>query len=1121
MRIVPLLIIICILQCTGLRTTAQDIRFKMIERPKDLTWQLITAMAQDSTGFMWLATWNGIYRYDGSQYIGYNHSTLNPNSLAENRTECVFADNDLFVYVGTYGKGLDQLNPLTGIFKHFRYSKDDPNSLSNDTITVITKDRTGKLWVGTANGLNEFDPQTGRCKRYLHNEHDPSSISENHIRVVYLDHDGVIWIGTKGPFVENGKSQVGGLNRLDPKTGHFTRYLHDPGNPLSLIDNTVTAIFEDSRRNLMIGTAGDGLHIMNRQAGTFQRMPYDASHPENLSRPAVLKTNEASHVDNITFITEDKLGNIWIGTMENGINIYDPVKKITTHFGAQENNVNRLANSEFWRAFKSKEGVMWVTSWSASGEPLNLYQVNPYQRKSSRVDIGFFPICFLENKDESLWIGTDSCLVKKNVNGGLQYYPIKAGGKLTGSKNYVSSLVQDNKGNLWIAPQSGLYYFDTATKIFTGYFRQHDNPSGLGCDSVYILEKAGDGKLWVGTLNGLDRLDLSSGKFVHYLYNAKDATTLSSNVITGLLQQREGDLFIGHQDAIDRMDTSTGKCTRYNINGLVMSLAEDKDGTVWAGTNQGLYKFDDASHAFVEFSEYPRIINSGIVVNSVAMDKKNNLFLAVAAGLIRLNIASNEISLYGKDLSLVDNESILRTLLVKRNGSLLISDMSSYVEINPDYAIADLPKPIVLVSSFSLADKVIMPGAGSVLEKPVFETNEIQLRFNQNVFSFNYATIDYTEKNPNIPVLYMLENYDGKWRKANSEFNASYVNVPPGNYRFKVKATNATGVWVERTINIIINPPWWKTTGAYIFYGLVVILFSIIANRMIRRRILEKEKIKNREKELAHAKEIEKAYNELKLTQTQLIQSEKMASLGEMTAGIAHEIQNPLNFVNNFSDVNTELIAEMKQEIEKGNLDEVKAIAIDIEDNERKINHHGRRADSIVKGMLLHSRRSSGIIEPTDINALADEYLRLSYHGLRARDKFFNAAMQTEFDNSIGKVNIVPQDIGRVLLNLYNNAFYAVDEKMKMKTAQYEPRVIVSTKKQDTKVVVTVADNGNGIPEHIIAKIFQPFFTTKPTGQGTGLGLSLAYDIVKAHGGEITVHSKEGSGTKFILTLPG
>ena len=280
----------------------------------------------------------------------------------------------------------------------------------------------------------------------------------------------------------------------------------------------------------------------------------------------------------------------------------------------------------------------------------------------------------------------------------------------------------------------------------------------------------------------------------------------------------------------------------------------------------------------------------------------------------------------------------------------------------------------------------------------------------------------------------------------------------------------------------------------------------------------------NRQKKKAN-KVLETTLNDLKSTQSQLIQSEKMASLGELTAGIAHEIQNPLNFVNNFSEVSNELISEMVDEVDKGNTDEVKSIAKDVQQNLEKILHHGKRADAIVKGMLQHSSSGSGKKEPTNINALADEYLRLAYHGLRAKDKTFNATMKTEFDETIGNINIIPQDIGRVILNLITNAFYVVNEKALSAVAtptaaKYEPTVSVSTKKVGDKVEIKVADNGGGIPQKILDKIFQPFFTTKPTGQGTGLGLSLSYDIVKAHGGELKVETKEGEGSEFIIQLP-
>jgi two-component system, NtrC family, sensor kinase len=293
-----------------------------------------------------------------------------------------------------------------------------------------------------------------------------------------------------------------------------------------------------------------------------------------------------------------------------------------------------------------------------------------------------------------------------------------------------------------------------------------------------------------------------------------------------------------------------------------------------------------------------------------------------------------------------------------------------------------------------------------------------------------------------------------------------------------------------------------------------------IAQEREKQQILSSQKETLEQQVSQRTAQLKQSIENLKSTQAQLIQSEKMASLGELTAGIAHEIQNPLNFVNNFAEVSNEMIDEMKQQLATGHMQQANEIADDLKQNLDKINQHGKRADAIVKGMLQHSRISSGQKELTDVNALCDEYLRLAYHGLRAKDKSFNVKIETDFDPSIGKIDIVPRDIGRVILNLINNAFYAVGEKARLRAASYEPRVVVATKKLDGKVEITVTDNGDGIPKTITGKIFQPFFTTKPTGQGTGLGLSLAYDIVKAHGGEIKVETNEGEGSEFAIQLP-
>ena len=330
----------------------------------------------------------------------------------------------------------------------------------------------------------------------------------------------------------------------------------------------------------------------------------------------------------------------------------------------------------------------------------------------------------------------------------------------------------------------------------------------------------------------------------------------------------------------------------------------------------------------------------------------------------------------------------------------------------------------------------------------------------------------------------------------------------------------------EKEAKALANQNSLKQNALLFGLGIVGIIGFILYHNNKQKQKANNMLYKQKEEINQKSKQLETSLTTLKSTQAQLIHSEKMASLGELTAGIAHEIQNPLNFVNNFSDVNTELLTELKAERLKPNAERDESLEANIINdvivNEQKINHHGKRADAIVKGMLQHSQTNIGQKEPTNINALADEYLRLSYHGLRAKDKDFNADFTTDFDEHIGKIEVVPQDIGRVLLNLYNNAFYAVNEKNASTSSagqKYVPTVSVSTTRAGDKIELSVKDNGTGIPQKVVDKIFQPFFTTKPTGQGTGLGLSLSYDIIKAHGGEIKVETNEGEGTQFTIIL--
>jgi signal transduction histidine kinase/ligand-binding sensor domain-containing protein len=1107
----------------------QQVRFNKTIENKLNNFGLVYSLTQDRQGYIWFTSvQKGLHRYDGKKITTYSHDNDNPNSIASNIALGVSADSAGFIWVATPGFGLERFDPATNKFTHFRHDPKNPSSLGNDSIFIITTDRTGNVWIGTIHGLDMYDYKTGRFTHYniddrLKNTKPPENLG---INAIYEDKKGILWIGWGNPF--NGKKEdPGGLVRFDRATEKFTSYKHDPADANSLADNNVWAIYEDSKNNFWVGTNGDGLHLMDRATGKFTQYKYDADHPEKLSRPPVSATMDDNF---LSFITEDMFGRLWIGSTGSGINMYDPVANKTTHFGAVANDkTNRFAKDTLngftgngaIRALPSKDGLLWIADYSG-----NIYTIN-----FSKTTIPYFPVnkipgsFYLDKEKNNLWIGTDSGLLRKNIITRQEKLFIKEPNENSLSGIDVWSVKPDKQGTLWIATHyNGLNKLNLQTEKFTAYHHEKNKPNSLVHDSMHTIFFDNQQFLWIGTHKGLSRMDTKTGICTNYIHDEKDSLSLSAGSIFSIAQDKENVIWVSTNSGMNKLDSKTGKFSLYLKNEQINIMYLDAGGRLWAGGTIGLYFFDRKKNNFIKYTN-PVYPNGMEQVTGIIEDDKKNLWINAGNAILKINEKRDELKVYNETHGVLPGTEATFQNYKAEDGRLFLGSMKGYYSFYPDELNDSRTPPLLQFTNFKIFNKEIVAGEDEALIAPVWQTENIKLSHSQNTFSFEFNALDY--KNPGeIKYLYKLDNYDNEWRDIGTERKASFFSIPPGKYTLHVKAVNAEGSIAEKIITVTVTPPWWKTWWAYCLYALLAIIAGYLIYKYQKYYIVKRERERTQQKELAQAKEIEKAYTELKATQSQLIQSEKMASLGELTAGIAHEIQNPLNFINNFSEVNKELLDEMKGEIDKGNFGEVKLLANDIIENESKINHHGKRADSIVKGMLQHSRSSNGIKEPTNINALADEYLRLSYHGLRAKDKSFNATLKTDFDENIGNINIVPQDIGRVVLNLINNAFYAAPLSppdgggFKNPQLKHEPTVWVSTKKVGDKVLISVRDNGPGIPQKILDKIFQPFFTTKPTGQGTGLGLSLSYDIVKAHGGEIKVNTNENEGTEFTIMLP-
>ncbi|MEP7375858.1 MAG: two-component regulator propeller domain-containing protein [Chitinophagaceae bacterium] len=1100
---------------------SNDIKFTSIGGVNGKPIGKIRNITQDPQGYMWFSgeSERCIYRYDGNRIIAFRHESTNPNSLGGISINSIFADNSGMIWIGM-GEGLDQYNPATGIFKHYRYLATDTGSLSPGNVNPVLKDRMGRLWVGTDHGLDCLDEKTGKFIHYRNEPGNPKSLSDNVVWNIYEDRQGVIWIATGFPFFKT-DPDAGGLNRLNAD-GTFTRYKHDPKDPQSLINNKVRAMFEDSRGVFWVGTSGDGLHTMDRKTGRFERHLYDPAKPDQLSRPPRKNTEFYLTNDQVSFIIEDGSGFIWIGTMGSGINRYDTLTKKITHYEGSHG----FPDSSAWNAFVSRDGTVWLST-----EENHLYRAGPFVKPVNSILQGAQVSGFLEDQDGFLWIGTHS-------KGLLQYdqqmrmihdYQNDGGSQFSLSNGAVACLFQNQADSIWLGTTDGVVIFHTITKKFSRFPLGFDVKDALG--GVFDILQDKQGLMWFSTGGGIGSCNYKDGSIKRYQPDSKDSGSISSNRITSFLEDRAGGFWVGSvQGGFSLLNKKTDRFRHYlrGLNGICMF--EDKEGTLWAATNRGLYRYHKEEDQFLPFFDLQSDFSIEYIFG-IAEDDSKNLWVVTPNAIIKINPGRNGMSVYGRKFGVAytSPHAIYKT----RKGMLLIGHSDGFYAFHPEDLETGKTASKIIITDLFINSHLVLPGEKSPLKTPVEDLSDLVLDYNQNTLGFNFTAMDYGEPG-RAKYFTLLENYDDTWREALGEKNSNYFNIPPGKYVYRVKAFNSDGEKLEKRITIRINPPWWNTW----WFRSLAILFAVLlfyAYVQYRSRALKRRNLLLEKNVLQRTNELNNSLAELKTAQDQLIQSEKMASLGELTSGIAHEIKNPLNFINNFSEINMELITEIEEEqnsiLSENNKADITPIIKSLKKNSEKINHHGKRIDEIVKGMLQHSRLGNVNKEPVNINALCDESLKLAYHGFRAKEKTFNASFETRFDPDIPQIKVVPQDIGRVLLNLINNAFYTVNEKKKHNQADspdileteslYKPSIIVSTKKSADKIFITISDNGMGIPPQIINKIFQPFFTTKPTGDGTGLGLSMSYDIIsKSHGGEILVKSKEGLGTDFEIVLP-
>ncbi|WP_194775883.1 sensor histidine kinase [Pararhodonellum marinum] len=1062
--------------------------------------EFITDLYADTLGMLWITTRNGVYKYNPeNKSLAVLQEYDQRRLTADYLWNSIQTDPNGDVWISNNSRGILKFDGLSDSFQEMRFS--EANRIFSGgwdiTLTDFMIDKSGIFWFGnTTKGLIKYNPVNKPFTYFSHEPSNPNSISPNGVFGLLASkaQPGKVYVGTRG----------GGINVFDPENRTFSKVKYNAVN--DMFGGSVRGIFEDDDGTLWLGTWGDGLIKLDRNFKEERRYTIAPDSESGLSN------------NQVRVIKRAKDGKLWLGT-NNGLNILDPrtgkVQKIpSTYSRPYPEEVIELVNG-FLESKQKIASIEEVGDFQDLSQSLEIKEAGNYLVVSvgegdfrSMADFGW-----LENEGKDTISGLVDFRRSYYAGGAAKNRIFMEQVSLEAGKYSLRYKTDDSHSfGKWNEdppdriPLYGIALIKMADQkieqTLTSFMDQKDKGLTTSGANIFTIE-IGAQYNWLGTNNdGLNRIDPGTLIYTVFSHDPRDPNSISSNFITGLLEDEKGFLWITTNAGLNKMDIHTGQITRYTEeDGLPTNLTEDiiagENGEMWISTQNGISQMvTNESLGKVTFINYNSDDGLG-----------GDTFISLAG------IKTSDGRFYfGGDHGLTAFGNIAAN------------------NIPPNLILSNL-----LVSNKSVFDM----GDDSPLLTDLGSLDQITLKHDQNALSFEFAALHFSNPKKN-QLAHKLEGFDEDWIYDNRNF-ASYTNLDPGEYTFSIRGSNADGVWNEagKSLKIIILAPWWKTGWAYAAYALLFALAIFAVDRVQRRRIMLREREKVREKELKHAKEIEVAYENLKAAQHQLVQQEKLASLGQLTAGIAHEIKNPLNFVNNFSELSEELIVELKEALDKGDTEEAKELATDIKMNLHKIHEHGSRADRIVKSMLMHSRGGEGKKEPTDLNLLLKEYTNLAFHGMRAGKNPINVDLVFALDEQLKPIPLISEDFSRLVVNLANNAFDAIREKEKswkvnnenfklvkangnesvLEEAKYQARLKVVTQKKGDAVVIIFEDNGIGIPTEIRNKILQPFFTTKKGTDGTGLGLSITNDIIKAHGGTLEIESETNQFSRFIITL--
>jgi signal transduction histidine kinase/ligand-binding sensor domain-containing protein/DNA-binding response OmpR family regulator len=1058
---------------------SQDVKITPIPFTFDPAYTNIVGMCQDENGFIWLAdNYNGLTKYDGTSKKYFKSKPNDNNSLYTNKLECIFAGKSGFLWIGSKFEGLDRFDPISETFTHFQHDPANPHSLRDNNVFALMEDRTGTVWVGTAKGLDTLDRKTGHFIHIGDDSPGGRSMKEATVRSIYEDHAGQIWIGAGNPFDFPDHSSSG-LYKVEKNSGLITHYRHDPEDTMSLVGNRIRAMFEDSKGNFYVGSDGDGLHIMNREQGTFQRLSNVPNNPHAFSRPPV-NPNALFAVDHITFINEDSQGCIWIGTYAGGINRYNPKSKTLEFFGISGIGPNYLEKNDFWTLLKTKDNLMWVSGWEPETENQVLFQISTFQNHFDFTDIGSRAFVFAQGQEAEIWIGTQTGLYGHDVNESPDSF-FTFVRQTIGSKS-ITDLKFDNQENLWITIPFGAYFFDRKSFTYRFYSSEQKNKNGFISPMASVVLPDQDGNTWVGTAEGLDHLNSKSRKFTHYKHDPSNPNSLSSNYVTSLFQDSKERVWICTENGLNHYREGSADFERF-LDGAgvsVIGIHEDSRERIWVSSyRSGFFLFDPEAGIFNNYYDDTGLITDLLLITGIVEDESKLLWLYTDIGFIRLDPETKNAALFGNSWK-KSNQTGFYSLntFISKNNEIFVGNATGYFSFRP----ADLekqypPGPVPYLSSFFLGGRNISSQTDKkILPKPLNETSEIRLPHHQNTFTFEFGSIDFVTLESEKNLRYKLENYDKNWRSG-ATYAADYYALPPGEYVFHVRATNRYGKVGQRSVSITVMPPWFTQWWAWLAYAMLLfLLLYLIYSFLLRRKLAQAEVIR---------------LQDLDLVKTRIY------------TNLTHEFRTPLTVISGIADhIMTQPTVEHLKECLP------------------MIKRNSAQLLRLINQMLDLSKLQSGRLTAKMIhdNILSYlKYLTESFHSL-ADSKDIRLHLLPGFDELY--MDFDPKKIQAIFSNLVGNAvkFTPPGGNIYIKIEK------ISSREMEDFLEIKVKDTGKGIPSEHLPYIFDRFYQVDDSAtrsdEGTGIGLALTKELVLLMSGTIEVSSQVGKGTEFTLRLP-